>query len=115
MTRFRLRRLAAVTVVIAVVTWLGVGIEETSIDHERRHLLFVKSYPTTKVLFRSYMGCDECDVKDFRDLPAQRHAEFVALCQVKYGFDEPRICNAIFAEQRKIRLERLMPHQASVQ
>ena len=110
------RRLkVAVFGVFACVTWLFLGFEETSIDHEPRYVAFVKSYPSAKVIFRSYMGCDECDASSFEALAPDQQTEFAEFCRAKYGFDEPRVCNAIYAEQRKIRLENLAVHQGSKQ
>lgn len=98
---------AIVGVAAGVATWLLVGWEATTVDHETRYVAFVKSYPSTTVLYRSYMGCDECDAQDFSALSPSQRSEFAAFCRAKYGFDEPRICNAIYAEQRKIVLEKL--------
>lgn len=104
---------AIIGVATCVATWLSIGLEVTGVDHETRYVAFVKSHPTTKVLFRSYMGCDECDAQDFSTLSPLQQSEFAALCRAKYGFDEPRICNAIYAEQRKIMLEKLTARAAA--
>ncbi|MCX9156518.1 hypothetical protein OPU71_10335 [Niveibacterium sp. 24ML] len=59
------------------------------------------------------MDCDERDVQDFSTLSSSQHSEFADFCLAKYGFDEPRICNAIYAEQRKIILEKLATSAAA--
>lgn len=109
------RRLKAIVAgaFICVAAWLSIGFEETSIDHEARYIAFVKSYPSARVVYHSYMGCDECDAPDFAALTPDRQIEFAELCRAKYGFDEPRVCNAIYAEQRKIKLDALAVHQGT--
>jgi len=104
-------KLAVAVAVAGAAAWLGLGWEVTSIDHETRYVTFIKSYPSTTSLFRSYMGCDECDAQDYTGLSVERQAEFAEFCRAKYGFDDPRICNAIYAEQRKLKLERLATRQ----
>lgn len=105
-------KLAVVVTVMGAAAWLGLGWEVTSIDHETRYVVFIKSHPSTTLLFRSYMGCDECDAQAYTALSVERQGEFAEFCRAKYGFDDPRICNAIYAEQRKLKIERLTTRQA---
>jgi hypothetical protein len=100
---------AGMVVAAAVVgcAWLGLGWEQTSIDHEDRYLVFIKSYPSTKVIYRSYMGCDECDALSYETLAPEQKVEFTAFCRAKYGFDDPRICDAMFRARIRIYAERL--------
>lgn len=93
--------------IIGVAAWLSFGLEVTNIDHETRYLPFVKSYPSTTIIFRSYMGCDECDAPNFSTLSTDQQVAFTEFCRAKYGFDEPRVCSAIYAEQRKIGVGRI--------
>jgi hypothetical protein len=90
---------------VLLCAWLGLGVEASSADHESRYSLFVKSHPTATIFFRSYMGCDECDAVSHAQLLPEQQVEFIKFCRARYGFDDPRICDAIYAEQRKIRLE----------
>lgn len=92
---------------VAACAWLGLGWEQTSIDHEDRYLVFVKSHPSTKVIYRSYMGCDECDAPSYEKLAPGQRLEFADFCSAKYGFDDPRICDAMFREQSRLYAERL--------
>ena len=106
MTAKRLRYLA-VAGALAICGWLGLGWEKTSIDHQDRYMVFIKSYPSTQVFFRSYLSCDECDAASYQALPPDRKVEFADFCRAKYGFDDPRLCDAIYKEKLRINLERL--------
>jgi hypothetical protein len=112
MRMVRLGYLAAAAATFGLCLWLGLGWEETSIDHEARYVAFVKSYPSTKVVFRSYLGCDECDATSYLALDREQQAEFASFCNARFGFDDPRVCDAIYREQRKIRLEKITAQQA---
>lgn len=111
MTLARLRYIGSAACTLAFAAWLVLGLEETSIDHETRYVVFVKSHPTTTVLFRSYMGCDECDAPGYKSLSAERQAEFASFCRAKYGFDDPRVCDAMYDELRRIKQEHSSPRQ----
>lgn len=89
----------------AIAAWSFLGVEVTSVDHETKYAVFVKSYPSRTVFFQSYMGCDECDATDFRALSSEQQAQFAEFCRAKYGFGDPRICNAIYAEQQRVSME----------
>lgn len=106
-------KIAVIVTVVGITAWLFVGWEVSSVDHETRYVVFVKSYPTTTLLFHSYMGCDECDAPSYTALSQDRQGEFTEFCRAKYGFADPRICDAIYAKQQKLRLDALKNHQSS--
>ena len=85
--------------VLAIVPFIG--IERKPGEHATSHLPFVKQAPSLTFVFSNGALCGECDLFPLERLSPERHAEFAAFCEARYGL-EPRPCHAIYAEQQRM-------------
>lgn len=93
--------------VVFLLGWLFLGIEEVQKEFDMVYGFFLKQSPGFQVVYRNYAVCGECDVKPFARLTAWQKEQLVGYCQARFGLDDIRPCYAIFEKEQELANERL--------
>lgn len=81
--------------------WMLTGIEVVGLEHSDKYVPFIKARPSLQLLYRNPVMCGECNFRSYTTLDAVERETFEAFCRARFGLDDPRLCNAVFAEAQR--------------
>ena len=96
----------ALSIILASIGWLFLGIEETPREHRTDYELFAKQIPSLQVIYRNPAVCGECDVEPFSTLSPETLDKLSGFCRVRFGLDNVQACYAVFEETQRMATER---------
>lgn len=82
--------------------WMLTGIEVVGLEHSNKYVPFIKARPSLQLLYRNPVMCGECNFRSYTTLDVAERETFEAFCRARFGLDDPRLCNAVFAEEQRI-------------